>query len=87
MEPGDPISTSSCLCLYLSCNPANAPMEGIGEKNRASPLDKNDKDAVAVYEVVRGLPKDEDCSSCKFLPTVHWEGCMTDRDIDKRKWR
>ena len=30
-------------------------MEGIGEKNRASPLDKNDKDAVAVYEVVRGL--------------------------------
>ena len=35
-------------------------MEGIGEKNRASPLDKNDKDAVAVYEVVRGLPQDED---------------------------
>ena len=60
MEPRDPISTSSCLCLYLSCNPANAPMEGIGEKNRASPLDKNDKDAVAVYEVVRGLPQDED---------------------------
>ena len=25
------------------------------EKNRASPLDKNDKDAVAVYEVVRAL--------------------------------
>ena len=35
-------------------------MEGIGEKNRASPLDKNDTDAVSVYEVVRGLPQDED---------------------------
>ena len=48
------------VCLYLSCNPVNAPMEGIGEKNRASPLDKNDKVVVAVYEVVRGLPQDED---------------------------
>ena len=35
-------------------------MEGIGEKNKASPLEKNDKDAVAVYEGVRGLPQDED---------------------------
>ena len=35
-------------------------MEGIGEKNGASPLHKNDKDAVAVYEVVKGFPQDED---------------------------
>ena len=35
-------------------------MEGIGEKNSASPLYKNDKDAVLVYEVVRGLPQDKD---------------------------
>ena len=27
------------------------------------------------------------CSSRQFLPSVHWQGCMTDRDIDKRKWR
>ena len=30
------------------------------EKNRASPQDKNGKDAFLVYEVVRGLPQDED---------------------------
>ena len=29
-------------------------------EEQASPLNKNDKDAVAVYEVVRGLPQDED---------------------------
>ena len=30
------------------------------ENNRASPQDKNNKDAFLVYEVVRGLPQDED---------------------------
>ena len=48
-------------------------MEGIGEKNRASPLDKNDKDAVAVYEVVRGLPQDEDWNAACWQGTL--EGC------------
>ena len=47
--------------VYVSvCHATHAPMEGICKKNRASPLDKNDKDAVAVFEVVRGLPQDED---------------------------
>ena len=49
-------------------------MEGIGEKNRASPLNKNDKDAVAVYEVVRGLPQDEDWDAACWQGTVEGRG-------------
>ena len=55
-----PETQSPLPLVYVSCNHANAPIEGIGENNRVSPLNKNDKDAVAVYEVVRGLPQDED---------------------------
>ena len=54
-------------------------MEGIGEKNRVSPLEKNDKDAVAVYEVVRGLPQDEDwdaaCWQVEGRSLLTVEGC------------
>ena len=49
-------------------------MEGIGEKNRASPLDKNDKDAVAVYEEVRGLPQDEDWDAACWQGTAEGRG-------------
>ena len=48
-------------------------MEGIGEKNRASPQDKNGKDAFLVYEVLRGLPQYEDWNAACWQGTV--EGC------------
>ena len=49
----NPETQSPLPLVYVSI--CHALMEGICKKNRASPLDKNDKDAVAVYEVVRAL--------------------------------